>query len=221
MIDIDPNAIIFNDYLQRCICSVLVITKNVLIGNKPTSEQLTLALQIKPSIKVLKLHNFRGNYNVINQIMAAIANNFAVLQLQKLDICDNHPQSTGAITIFKALQGISTLTKLFISKNGITKTAASNIAALISCNTQLQELDISDNYLQSTGIITISKALQGISTLTKLFISRNGITKNAAGTIAALISCNTQLQELDISNNYLQSTGIITILKALEGISIC
>ena len=42
LIDIDINAIICNDDLQRCL--MLFVTKNVLIGNKPTSEQLALAL---------------------------------------------------------------------------------------------------------------------------------------------------------------------------------
>ena len=117
--DIDPNAIIFNDHLQRC--SVLVVTKNVLIGNKPTSEQLTLALQIKPSIKLLKLHNFQRTHDVVSQMVTIIAYNFAALQLQELDICDNYLQSTGATSICKAFQGISTLKKLFISKNNITE----------------------------------------------------------------------------------------------------
>ena len=214
--DISPNATIFNDYLQRC--SVLFVTNNAIIGNRATSEQLALALHLLPSIKVLKLHNCQRNYNTFSQIQTIIANNFTPLQLQELDISDNYFQLTDVITISKAFQSISTLTKLFIRKNNITEKAAGNIAALISCNIQLQELDISDNYLQSTGVIIILKALQGISTLTKLFISKNGISKNAANKIAALISCNTQLQELDIGENYLQSIGVITVSKALQGI---
>ena len=58
-----------------------------------------------------------------------------------------------------------------------------------------------------------------MSMLKRIFISKNNITENAAGNIAALLSCNTQLQELDISDNYLQSTGVIIISKALQGIS--
>ena len=80
--------------------------------------------------------------------------------MQELDISDNDLQTTGAITISKALQKISTLTKLYISKNKITDKAADDIAAVISCNTQFQKLNISDNDLQTTSIVTISKALQ-------------------------------------------------------------
>ena len=141
------------------------------------------------------------------------------IQLQELNISDNHLQPTSAIIISKILQGIFTLRKLNISKNKITEEAADDIAAAVSCNTKLEELDISDNNLQAIGTITISKALQGISTLTKLYISKNNITDEAADDIGTAISCNTQLQELDISDNDLEATGSIKIIKPLQGIS--
>ena len=378
--DINPNDLIFDYYLQKC--SVLFVTKNILIAYEPTCEQLALALQLKPSVKILKLHIYQGNHDAFNQILTILDTNMSELdftnsfvggiecdilyqylkmkkhsitvntlkislenlpisilpkftrlllmlkvkylifnginhdfykcfmknictkritswrklflsvtyndkqaflfynsynkkvtillkdvvmyfvdcnlssrnneniaelncifhnfinqtlhkdihqskifciscnaRIQELDITDYDLQLKGAIMVFKALQGISTLNKLSINKNNITEKASSDVAALISCNTQLQELDISDNLLQSTGVITILKALEGISTLTKLFISKNYITENAASDVATLISCNTQLQELDISDNLLQSTGVITILNTLEGIS--
>ena len=378
LIDIDQNAVICNNDLQRC--SILLITKSALMGCKPTNEQLSLVLRLKPSITVLKLHNYQGNYVTINQVVTILANKLSELdltncsigeielldilyqylkttkcfitvntlsislenlsmsvlpklvtlllmlkvkylifnginhdvyknfmknfcttkstslkkiflsvtyndkkafifcnlyckqvfiilkgavlyfisydlfsgkteklveldyifhnfinhtlhknvnlfciscnvQIQELNIDGYHLQSTSAIIILKALESVSTLTKVFISKNNLTEKEAGNIAALISCNTQLQEVDISENSLQSAGVITISKALQGISTLTKLLISKNNITEKAASNIAALISCNTQLQDLDLSDNHLQSTGIITISNALQGIS--
>ena len=58
-------------------------------------------------------------------------------RLQELDINDNELQTTGAVTISKALQKISTLTKLYISKNNITDKAAD--APALSCNAELQE----------------------------------------------------------------------------------
>ena len=57
--------------------------------------------------------------------------------IQVLDISDNNLQAAGAITISKALQGISTLRKLYISENSITDIAANDIAAAVSCNTSL------------------------------------------------------------------------------------
>ena len=131
----------------------------------------------------------------------------------------NNLQSTGAIKIAKALQYVSTLTKLNIIDNCITDEAADDIAAAIYNNIELQELNISKNNLRSTGIIKIAKALQNISTLMKLNISDNYITDEAADDIAAAIYNNIDLQELNISKNTLQSISAIKIAKPLQNIS--
>ena len=149
-------------------------------------------------------------------VASTIANNS---YLQELDISDNDLQAKDAIIIFKALQDISTLTKLYIGKNNITYEAADDLAAVISCNYQLNELDVSNNDLQEAGARIILKALQGLSTLQKLYISKNNITDEAADDIGAAISFSSQLQELDISDNDLHLTGGIIISKALQGIS--
>ena len=139
--------------------------------------------------------------------------------IQELDISDNDIQVTDAKIIFKALQNISTLTRLYISKMNITDEVAFDVAAAISCNSQLRELNISDNELQDTGAIVISKALQCLSTLKKIYINKNNITGEAADDIGATISFNSQLQEFDISDNNLQATGAIIVSKALQCLS--
>ena len=167
-----------------------------------------------------ELHGFDANFRTKDAIAiikaAVIYNNFL---LQEFDISKSNLQSTAGIKIIKALQTISTLTKLYISNNTITEETADNITTVICNNTQLQEFGVGKNNLQSTGAIKIAKALQNISTLTKLYINNNHITDLAADDIAAVFSCNTQLQEVDISRNSFQSTGAIKIAKALQNIS--
>ena len=95
-------------------------------------------LQGISTLKKLDISKNKITDKAADDIAVAISSNF---QLQELDISDNDLRATGAITISKALQGISsTLTKLYISSNKITDKAADDIAAAISCNTQLQDL---------------------------------------------------------------------------------
>ena len=241
--DFNKKATILSDLYRH---STILVSKNTLIGYKPTTEQVTLALHLEPSINILKLYNCRRNFDIFKQIVAVLViNKWTELhlvncnigeveckilyrhlkakecftQLQELDISDNELQTKGAVIIFKALKGISILKKLYISNNSITQKAANDIAAVISCNTQLQELNISNNDLQTRGAVIISKALKGTCMLTKLNISKNNITHKVADNVAAVISCNTQLKEFEASDNYLQNEGAIIILKALQSVS--
>ena len=133
--------------------------------------------------------------------------------------CSDNNFSTGCILeIIKALQNISTLTKLYISNCNVTSEAVDGLAAVINKNVKLQELDVSKNNLQSKGAIMIAKALQNISTLTKLYINDifNKQTGNtAAGDLALALSCNNQLQELNINNNQFSVADIVKIANAL------
>ena len=127
LVDIDPNAIIFDNDLQSS--SVLFVTQNILIGNKPTNEQLTLALRLNPLIEVLKLHNYQGNYNTFNQIVATFAN-----QLNELDftnciigeiVCDN------LYRYLKTKKCFPRVNKLRISIEKVTTVILSKLTRLI------------------------------------------------------------------------------------------
>ena len=180
-------------------------------------------------IKIAKglenISTFRKLYISDSNITDEAANDIAAViysntQLQEFDVSRNYLQSTGAIKIAKALQNISTLTKLYINNNYITDEAADDIAVVISCNPQLQQLDIGENNFQTTGTIVITKALQSSGfNLKKLCISNNNIAEAAADDIAAFINSNTQIQEFNVSKNNLQSMGAIKIAKALQNIS--
>ena len=124
------------------------------------------------------------------------------------------------------LHNVTTLTKFSISNNSITDEAADDIAVTISNNIYLCELNLGGNSFQASGILKIARSLQKISSLTKLYINHNNITDEAADDIATAISCNFKLQEFDITQSNLQTTqsnlqttGIVKILKALQGIN--
>ena len=177
--------------------------------------RIAVALSKMTNLRVLQIENIEITSRSARSIAEAICSN---TKLETLN-CSSNLSPGCVVEIMKALQSISTLTKLYIGNCNVTEDAADDIAAAISCNTQLQELDISKNNLQSTGAIKIAVALQNISMLTKLYISDNNITSKAANDIAAAIYGNAQLQEFDVSNNDLQSTGAIKIAKAIQSIS--
>jgi len=84
LVDIDVNAFIPND-MQRYQCSMLFVTKNILIGHKPTTEQITLALQLEPSVSILRLHNCQLH---IMRMLATIPKNWTELDLVNCSIRD-------------------------------------------------------------------------------------------------------------------------------------
>ena len=138
------------------------------------------------------------NDDIVKDIAVVVSCNTG---LQEFSIGKNYLQASSATIIAKALQNISTLTKLYINENNITDEAANDIATVISHNIHLQELDIGTNVLCTAGGIIIAKALQHISTLTKLYINNNNITDEAANDIGIAISRNSDLQIIIFCSN--------------------
>ena len=195
---------------------ILLKEKDILIAHRINHENISEKIRMYQSLKVIYISNCNITDKAVGDIAAVI---YRSTQLQEFDVSRNSFRSTGAIKIAKALQNISTLTKLYLNNNHVTDLAADDIATVLSRNTQLQELDISENNFQTTGAKTITKALQSGYILRKLYISNNNITAEAADDIAAVIYRSTQLQEVDVSRNSFQSTGAIKIAKALQNIS--
>ena len=187
-------------------------------NNLQTSGIIRIAktLQENSTLTKLYIHNSNITDEAADDITAAISCN---IHLQELNFGGNYLQTSNIIRIARALQKISSLTKLYIHNNNITYEAAYDIAAAISCNIHLQELNLGNNKLQTSGIIRIMRTLQKFSSLTKLCIHNNNITDEAAYDIAAAISCNIHLQELNLGNNKLQTSGIIRIARTLQKIS--
>ena len=259
--------------------STVLVTKDTLVGQKPTSEQIALALQLEPNIAVWKFHychhvsaethyciattltssihtasveldvsgcnlgvcemeNFRScleycymqgtsclrslkfSYNKITEGAAdAVVATLSHTKLEKLKFKCNSLTAGTTIKIFKELENISTLTTLSFCCNMVTEQAADGIAAVLLLNAKLEKLDLSYNYLQTRGIIKILRGMKHISTLTKFNISCNAIRTDAADDIAVILSYNTKLKEIDLSYNFLQSRGVMKIAKGIRHIS--
>ena len=54
-------------------CSIVLVTRKVLVGYQPTTEQISLALQLETTFNVLKLCNCQGNFGVFNQLVTMLA----------------------------------------------------------------------------------------------------------------------------------------------------
>ena len=196
-------------------CNICLQEFDISVNNLKTSGavKITKALQTISTLTKLYINDNNVTHEAADDIAAAISCN---IRLQEFDIGRNKLKAMGATKIAKALQNISTLTKLCINSMNICHEA---VVTAISCSIHLQEFDIGRNNLQAVGAIKIAKRLQNISTLTKLYINHNNITDEAADDIATAISCNTHLQEFDISVNNLKTSGTVKIAKALQTIS--
>ena len=177
--------------------------------------RITVALRKGTDLRALQIENNKINDTDKHSTAQTISLN---AKLESFNCSDNNFSTGCILEIIKALQNISTLTKLYISNSNVTDEAVDGLAAVVNKNIKLQEFDVSGNNLQSKGAIKIAKVLQNISTLTKLYIN-NIFTKQtgntAAGDLALALSCNSQLQELNISNNQFSGADILKIANAL------
>ena len=206
------QAISFHAKLENFSCS----------DNHFSMECIIKIIKILQNISTLTKLSISSS-NVTNEavdFLAAVI--YRNIKLQEFDISKNNLQSKGAIKIAKALQNVSTLTKLYINdtfNNEVENTAAGDLASALSYNNRLQELDISNNQFPAAGIVKIANALQNIFTLKKLYMSNNNISVEAANSIAIALSCSSQLEVLDISGNCVGTEGFIKIANALQNIS--
>ena len=67
--NISPYAIVPSDNRR---CSIVLVTKKVLVGYQPTTEQILLALQLESTFDVLKLCNCQGNFDAFNQLVTML-----------------------------------------------------------------------------------------------------------------------------------------------------
>ena len=181
-------------------------------NNLITTSAIKIMKALKGISTLRKLYLSDNNITdeVADDIAAAVSCNTL---MDVLDVSGNNLQAIGATKIAKSLQHIYTPKTLFICNNNIV---ADDVATTISGNVCLLELYVCRNNLQTAG--TIVKALQNICTLTKLHFGNNIISDQTAYDIAALVSRNTKLNVIEISGSKLQTTDIIKIMKALQGI---
>ena len=69
--------------------SALLVAKNMILGYKPTTKQIAIALQLDPSINALKLMNYKGTFDTFDQIMTMVVStaiNWTELDLSNCSI---------------------------------------------------------------------------------------------------------------------------------------
>ena len=177
------------------------------------TQKIANAMKSFTNLEVLRIAN-----NHVNEVAAEIIADILCrnIQIQEVDMSGTGLQSTGCSAICRALQKVSTLTKLLISNNNITDEAAKHIADCLSSNVQIEELDLSNNKFEAAGIVKITYAIGTFTNFKVLKLANCNIKDIAAELTAGILCQNVQLQELDLSGNNLQATGCSVICRALQ-----
>ena len=200
-------------------CSMMLITKDACIGNNPTSEQVSLSLQLAQNATIWKFLNCHANVNILYEISRILST--PVINTVELYIsgCNVRKNELETFThLFRQQQGNCNLEKLTVSKFQFNDQVIEHMITFLCGKSNLKELNLSQNHLQAINSRDIFK-IKTIINLTKLDISQNNITDGASSSIASFISLNTNLQELNLSYNSLQISGALEIFKSTENIS--
>jgi len=181
----------------------MFITKDTLIGNNPTSEQLSLSLQLASSTTISKLQFFHlANAHIVEHVTHFLSKNSVI---EDIDLRNSSLQMENTINI-------TNLREFNIRSSDITEDPAESIAHFLSQNCKLEELDLGCNKLQAAGAIKIAE-MSNITNLRKLNIRSNDITEDAAESISRFLSQNCKLEELDLGCNKLKAAGAIEIVE--------
>ena len=115
--------------------------------------KIAKALQTISTLTNFSIHHNNITDKAADDIAAAIRCNY---YLREFNMGSNDFTGFGAIRIARALQKISTLTKLYIDHNKITDEAAEDIGMAIFYNKALQDIAIFGNMFHRTTVIAIS-----------------------------------------------------------------
>ena len=150
-----------------------------------------------------------------NEITEKAANDIAAIfskstKIKELDLSGNHLQTAGCEIICKALQNVSTLTKLSLSN------VVYDIEAVMS-ECQVEPFD----FKKFTAIGTIRlKNSKGM--FANLKVKRNAnsnVNSTLTDSIADVLGCNGQLQELSVSGNDFQAADFAAVYKKMQNLS--
>ena len=201
------------DEIADEIAAILLHTTNLtfldLNGNDLKSTgviRIARSLQHISSLNELHISNSNITYGVADDIASVILCN---TNLSVLNLNANHLQ-LGFVVVARALQSISSLTKLYIGHNDITEDADYYISSILSHNPNLAVLYLSGNKLRTASCVVVARSL------TELYISQNNIKETAVGAIVNVLSLNVNLRVLKLDGNKLQSDGVIKVAKALQ-----
>ena len=178
----------------------------------PSVAKIVQAMKFFLNLKILRMTCSNINLPVAKFIASVLWYS----KMQELDLNENYLQSSGCAIVCKALQNLSTITKLNLSNNGITDEAADDVASVLSSNKQLKDIDVKGNHFQAKSVAKFAKALKNTSSLNKLYIGTNNITNEAVDDIVDILSHNSKLQELEIQLSSLLPIDSVKLSNALQ-----
>ena len=146
-------------------CSTLLVAKHMIFGYKPTSKQIAVALQLDPSINVLKLMNYNGTFDTFNQMMRLIVStsiNWTELDLSNCSI--GEIEYDVLYRYFKTTKCFSTVNVLKLPSEKFTMPIFSKLME-IRLVWKVQELVICSNrqFISKCKSICINTTLEMIS----------------------------------------------------------
>ena len=208
----DSSGILPSDLLSiKRNTSVMLATSDTLIGQNPTSRQLSFAIQLEPNIIAWKLSSCQFKASTFYQLVA-MSNYVSELDISgcSLGICELQELKHCS----KKDSCFANLKTLNISNIKVANQGAIDMTKILSNATKLKDLNLSNNIIL---LLTTSARLKTLS-LTKLNLSFTAINGNTVNDIAILLSQNTELNELIISSCDLEATIATTIFKGIRNL---
>ncbi len=166
---------------------------------------ILLANSLRSHISHLLLQDNRLSDEGIVKLLQAIEN--AELQLETLDVSENHIRKHGTDELCKFIQQTKSLLKLSLRNMNITDSIARSICQTFHhASSNLISLNLSDNKIEDSGAIAIAGAIKHTH-LTELDLSWNSIKHIGAVAIADVIQESSDIQSLDLSWNAIGTTS--------------
>ena len=158
-------------------CSTLLVARNIIIGYKPTTKQITVAQQLlDPSINALKLMNYKGTFETFNQAIRMVVStsiNWTELDLSNCSIGEIEYHIF--CRYFKTMKCCSTVNKLILSSINLTMSVLSKLIEIILL-WKVQELVLyNSRYFISEDLI---------------YRFKHFFTNTALGEMSLLVICN-------------------------------
>ena len=191
--------------------SVMLVSSSTLVGYRSNCHQLTNALNMNKSLKIIVIR-----YCLVNNELANILSQYFInyhrlrcLIITNCEFTNDQP----LLIILQALIENSNLQVLNLSRNNMKGEVAKDLANVIKSNLNLKVL-LYDNNLKLS-IFVLIQALRNHSKLKILSLTNNNMTGKVAEDLANVIKNNSDLEGLYLSGNALQSSAIV-ILRALK-----
>ena len=128
--DIDTDGLAVQMSKQEH-CSTLLVAMNMILGYKPTTNQIAVALQLNPFINALKLMNYKGTFDTFDQIMTMVVStsiNWTELDLSNCSI--GEIEYDVMCRYFKTVKCFSTVDVLKLPFVKITMCILSNLTEI-------------------------------------------------------------------------------------------